>query len=175
MPSHLCRPSNLKIHSKEANQYARASIETAQSPTVLHDGNTAKKERLADSEKEVPDNRQSWATVASTVVLHDGNTAQKKAEVDRTPRRSGRHLPFLDDDNEQASNDEVEFAASPHSLGVDDKSAQKPQSDANKTTSTLKRTIEVGSVVIVQPRTWPGINKHGGEWLRYCMFCCLDI
>lgn len=155
-------------YSKETNEPNRSSIETAQSPTILHDGNTAKKRKAED-------HRESLATAASTIVLHDGNTAQKRAESDRTPRRSGRHLPFFNEGHDQKAppetaptgdaNENVEFGGglSQQSSVVSKDSDQSHSDGAVDPASSPKKEIEVGSVVMVQSRTWPGINKHGGK------------
>lgn len=163
--------------SKETKQHNRSSIETTQSPTILHNGNTAKKAKAVD-------HRESLATAASTIVLHDGNTAQKRAEGDRTPRRSGRHLPFLDEGNDRAqpetaapknnggANEEVEFGGvlSQQSSVVSEDSDHCRTNGAVEPVSSSKEEIQVGSVVMVQSRTWPGINKHGGMWARCSSF-----
>jgi hypothetical protein len=174
-------------YSKATNQPVRYSVATAPSPIILHDGNTAKKEKQGDLETERVDNRHSLATAASTIVLHDGNTVEKKKadNADHTPRRSGRYLPLTGEaDVPKAtelgagigdSNEETDFGqgfvASQQSFAANEDLSPKLLDDKNESSlSIVNREVIVGSVVMVQSRTWPGINKHGGEFNAVLVF-----
>ena len=167
-------------YSKVINRSLRESIATAPSPVVLHDGNTAKKDRQVALKEPGLFNRESLETAASAIVLHDGNTVEKKkiTDADGTPRRSGKYLPYSEENLEAVPTlnecsprvEEVEFGAgrvaSQQSSVVSADSAPEPSGRINVTSSSpVKRDIVVGSVVVVQSRTWPGINKHGGRLL----------
>eukprot|EP00804_Cyclotella_cryptica_P006439 CCRYP_018059-RA/>CCRYP_018059-RA protein AED:0.01 eAED:0.01 QI:220/1/1/1/1/0.66/3/1940/846 len=198
---------------KETSQPRRSSALTAPSPTILHDGNTAKKAekdrslispvgRLKGRAFVTNDDaanhsvalkqgvkggtrNQSFATVESPVVVHDGNTARKKSKSDNTitPRRSGKFLqqPAMDaEDNkvkptevavpydpcrlvDNMAFDTVGLESSQQSSIVSNECMQEPlASDNEPCPSSNEEMIVEESVVMVQARTWPGINKHGG-------------
>ena len=176
-------------HTKET-QLPRESVATAPSPTIIHDGNTVKRGRPEKLEADQIDNRQSLATVESTVIFHDGNTVEKKkAEADQTPRRSGKYLPLSADADDQKAteasstndngdtNEDVEFEGleSPQSLIMSERNASRPLDETKLPSSSETREIVVGSIVLVQSRTWPGINKHGGELFRPTFLIEIDL
>lgn len=176
-------------HTKET-QPPRESVATAPSPTIIHDGNTVKRGRPEKLEADQIDNRQSLATVESTVIFHDGNTVKKKkTETDQTPRRSGKYLPLSADADDQKAteasstndngdtNEDVEFEGleSPQSLIMSERNASRPLDETKLPSSSETREIVVGSIVLVQSRTWPGINKHGGELFRPTFLIEIDL
>jgi len=139
--SHTIKPELLK--ETESTQFQRESIATATSPTILHDGNTAKKDKPANLKENI-ESRYSLSTAASTILLHDGNTAKKSiSRLHYTPRKSDRYSPPSDKDDQKVTEAALGDKQSPPSLS--------------------NRDIVVGSIVMVQSRTWPGINRHGGK------------
>ena len=120
----------------------------------------------------------------------DGNTVEKKkAEADQTPRRSGKYLPLSADADDQKAteasstddngdtNEDVEFEGleSPQSLIMSERNASRPLDETKLPSSSETREIVVGSIVLVQSRTWPGINKHGGELFRPTFLIEIDL
>lgn len=185
--------------SKDAKQ-PRSSIATASSPTILHDGNTAKKaksnERIASKRiGEGGSRNQSFSTACSPIVVQDGNTVQKKARSennDATPRRSGNFWniqtkdkasqknPRTAADNSDNPNEDVEFnggafVASQQSSIVSEESGRGDLENDGELKSPSKeqnKEIVKGSIVMVEARTWPGINKPGGTFIL-CSECVL--
>ncbi|KAL7552508.1 hypothetical protein ACHAWF_015774 [Thalassiosira exigua] len=115
--------------------------------------------------------RESVATAASgssPIVLHDGNTVRKKRgpksnlvhtfDSDPTPRRSGKMSPLH---------------ALQKSVALEDKAGDNASADGaappmlstpveRPLPSQKEQVIAKGTIVKVQARTWPGINKPGG-------------
>ena len=168
-------------HTRET-QPPRESVATAPSPTIIRDGNTVKKGRTEELEAELVDNnRHSLATVESTVVIHDGNTVEKKkTETDQTPRRSGKYLPLSAEADDQDATDaessydngdtnkdaELVGGESHQSPIISERTESTSPEKTKPSSSSENREIVVGSIVLVQARTWPGINKQGGESFR---------
>ena len=132
----------------------RDSLETVgtgnASPIVLHDGNTVRKTRPGNNKDE-------------------NNKSSESHEEDKTPRSSGNFLRCEgvamksagDADLEEVDDDESEYGAETQPIGKP--AAQKPTAASASVDEPAQRDLIVkGSVVTVQARTWPGINKHGG-------------
>jgi len=130
---------------RRATRMSMATAATGSSPIILHDGNTARKTRgHAAGRKSNPD-----------ALLKLNNY-----DNDPTPRRSGSMspLPAVAVALQRAAekNDHC-----PPKLGVLAAAAASIAA-VERQEEEQEKQIDKGTIVIVQPRTWPGINKPGG-------------
>jgi hypothetical protein len=203
---------------EESQATSTLNISAIQSPTVIRDGNTAKKAdrpkrskrpsgtNVRDSEgspqssksntrgsvvveSSMRNARVSMATAAtasgSPVVLHDGNTVRKSRHEtknrgvslldsdfvdDPTPRRSGNMspLPAVDAASviEAAENTDTKVASNDKEwsggLNIPPPPKLGKPAAASVCQAEQRMPIANGTIVFVQARTWPGINKPGG-------------
>jgi len=140
--------------------------------TIFHDGNTAKKaDRPGSSANSSMRNpRESVATAAtdrsSPIVLHDGNTVKKLSHRQQSTDDDGVsfHNSYSgNDDPEPMRYENLSMAPSAIYNAVENTTSNEPPTTlASLRPSEQERIITKGTIVFVQSRTWPGINKPGG-------------
>ena len=162
--------------SPEALRRARESMATAatssSSPIVLHDGNTAKKAGRPEEQ-----NLSQSAEACAKRMRNRGSlgSIEDDADDDPTPRRSGKMSPLpavaLTVKQAEKKKDEDDIVmddigrngegnlpaprlAAPDAAAASIATRQAKQKE--------KQIIVKGSIVVVEARTWPGINKPGG-------------
>ena len=139
--------------------------------TIIHDGNTAKKaDRLGSSaNSSMRNHRESVATAAtdrsSPIVLHDGNTVKKLSHRQQSTDDDGVsfHNSYSGNDDPEPMRENLSMAPSAIYNAVENTTSNEPPTTlASLSPTEQERTITKGTIVFVQSRTWPGINKPGG-------------
>ncbi|KAL9181741.1 hypothetical protein ACHAXT_012084 [Thalassiosira profunda] len=146
-------------------------LEWERSPESLR---VAQRELASASAATAAGTRESVDTATgrnSPLVLHDGNTVRKQPaqtksnadmdfdlDVDPTPRRSGRISPLPSKTLPLERAMEVDAA-----VGRDGGEGPGPMPAPRVAAAAASSApIAKGTIVVVQARTWPGINKPGG-------------
>jgi hypothetical protein len=140
--------------------------------TIIHHGNTVKKaDRPGSSDNSSMRNpRESVATAAtdrsSPIVLHDGNTVKKMSHRQQSTDDDGVsfHNSYSgNDDPAPMRSENLSMAPSVIYEPVESTNSNVPSTTvASLRPSEQERIITKGTIVFVQARTWPGINKPGG-------------
>lgn len=133
--------------------------------TIIHDGNTAKKaDRPGSSDNfSMRNPRGSVATAAtdrsSPIVFHDGNTVKKMSHRQQSNDDDGVsfHNSYSGNDDPAPMRSETIYDL------VECTNSYVPTTTvASLRPTEQERIITKGTIVFVQARTWPGINKPGG-------------
>jgi len=169
------RVLNLEVspEAQKKKEEGRDSLGTrTASPIVLHDGNTVRKTRPGN--KDENDNEEDKTSRSSGNFLRCEGVAMKRAnDVDME----------MDDDEESEYGAETQplLKSAPLKSGSQDEDVSEygagtlpiigklaadrepVAASASSVNEPAQRNhIVKGSIVMVQARTWPGINKHGG-------------
>ena len=152
------------------------------SPIVLHDGNTVRKTRQGnnDGNEKSSESHEDKTPRSSGNFLRCEGVAMKRASKDDMEESDGEESEYCAEtqpliksaplkSGSQVDNESEYGAETQPIIG---KPTAKPAPKLASTTPVVaspsadepaqREQIVKGSVVMVQARTWPGINKHGG-------------
>ena len=145
------------------------------SPIVLHDGNTVRKTRPSNEEDKTPRISNNFSRGQGVAVMRASNSAVE--DEDDVSDYAADTKPLIKDAPLKSGGnvgDESDYCAETQPLiGKEsakppaDSVGQKPAAataivSTSRDEPVQREKIVKGSIVMVESRTWPGINKHGG-------------
>jgi len=145
----------LELGNVKATRESTGTAASGGSPIVLHDGKTVRKSRTAEAGRKPP---------------------PASEDSDPTPRRSGKMSPLpnvlvaIESAADRGGGDRpvddrkmpAAAAAANQPLPQGDGEMTLEPESSHEPSSPQVESIKRGSIVFVQSRTWPGINKPGG-------------